>query len=122
MAEVGKSLKYNNFSLSPTFNINYKLSGIEEVLVGYRLVGLKEPITQTYQYNSFGVGFGGELKYFFSRQFYISTDVRFTHNFEKNNLLGKPYGGQADFYKNYRVNRDVITLSLNIGYQIKIRN
>ena len=122
MAEIGKSISYKRFSFYPTFNINYKLSGIEEVLVADTRMGWFEPIVSTFQYNSLGVGLGGSLKYSFLRNFYISTDVRFTHNFEKNNLLGKPRGGFEEFYKNYRVNRDAITLSLNIGYQIKLSN
>jgi len=122
MAEVGKTISIHKFSISPTVNLNYKLSGIEEVLVGYIQVGLKEPISQTFQYNSLGLGFGGAIKYNFLPNFYISTDLRFTHHFEENKPLGKPLGGVGDFYKNYRVNRDNITVSLNLGYQIKLRD
>ena len=124
MAEIGKSISYKKFSFSPTLNINYKTSGIEEVFVCYIPGSFNEgePVVQTFQYNSLGFGLGGSIKYHFLRHFYISTDVRFTHNFEKNNPLGKPLGRFEEFYKNYRVNRDAITLSLNIGYQIKVRN
>lgn len=121
-AELGKCIEYNNFTLSPNFNINYKLSGIEAVLVGYIPGSWGEPVIQTFQYNSFGIGFGSTIKYYVLPNFYISTDLRYSHNFEKNKPLGKPLGGFEEFYKNYRVNRDAITLSLNFGYQIKIRN
>lgn len=121
MAEIGKSFSYKKFSISPIFNINYKSSGIEEVFVCYIPGSWGEPVVQTFQYKSLGFGFGGSIKYHFLCHFYISTDARFTHNFEKNNPLGKPLGGFEEFYKNYRVNRDAISLSLNIGYQIKIK-
>lgn len=124
MAEIGKSISYKKFSFSPTLNINYKSSGIEEVFVCYIPGSFNEgePVVQTFQYNSLGFGLGGSIKYFVLHNFYISTDLRYTHNFEKNNPLGKPLGGFEEFYKNYRVNRDAITFSLNIGYQLKIRN
>lgn len=120
MTEVGKMIKYNNFSLTPTFNLNYKLSGTEAVLVGYIPVGFKEAIIQTFQYKSLGIGLGGAIKYCFLSNFYISTDVRFTHYFEKSKPYRKLYGGVDEFYNSYRVNRDVITLSLNMGYQFNM--
>ena len=122
MAEIGKSISYKKFSFSPIFNINYKSSGIEEVFVCYIPGSFNEgePVVQTFQYNSLGFGLGGSIKYYLLPNFYISTDLRFTHYFEKNKPLGKPLGGFEEFYKNYRVNRDAITLSLNIGYQIKL--
>ena len=122
MAEIGKSISYKKFSFSPTFNVNYKLSGIEEVFLCYIPGSWGEPVVQTFQYKSLGFGLGGSIKYFLLHNFYISTDLRYTHNFEKNKPLGKPLGGFEEFYKNYRVNRDAITLSLNIGYQIKLSN
>ncbi len=122
MTEVGKMIKYNNFSLTPTINLNYKLSGTEAVLVGYIPVGFKEAIIQTFQYKSLGIGLGGAIKYCFLSNFYISTDVRFTHNFEKSKPYRKLYGGVDEFYNSYRVNRDVFTLSLNIGYQFNMGN
>ena len=121
MAEIGKSISYKKFSFSPTFNINYKSSGIEEVFLCYIPGSWGEPVVQNFQYNSLGFGLGGSIKYFVLHNFYILTDLRYTHNFEKNNPLGKPRGGFDEFYKNYRVNRDAITLSLNFGYQIKFR-
>ena len=121
MAEIGKSISYKKFSISPTININYKSSGIEAVFVCYIPGSWGEPVIQTFQYKSLGFGLGGSIKYYILPNFYISTDLRFTHNFEKNNPLGRPLGGFEAFYKNYRVNRDAITLSLNIGYQINFR-
>lgn len=122
MAEIGKIIPYKKFSFSPLFNINYKSSGIEEVFVCYIPGSWGEPVVQTFQYKSLGFGFGGSIKYNFLPNFYISTDLRFTHYFEENKPLGKPLGGFDDFYKNYRVNRDNITVSLNLGYQIKLRD
>jgi hypothetical protein len=124
MAEIGKIIPYKKFSFSPLFNINYKSSGIEEVFVCYIPGSFNEgePVVQTFQYNSLGFGLGGSIKYFILDNFYISSDLRYTHNFEKNKPLGRPLGGFEEFYKNYRVNQDAITLSLNFGYQIKIRN
>lgn len=122
MTEVGKTIKCNNLSLIPSFNLNYKLSGTEAVLVGYIPVGFKEPIIQTFQYKSLGIGLGGAIKYCFLSNFYISTDVRFTHYFEKSKPYRKLYGGVDEFYNSYRVNRDVITLSLNIGYRLNMGN
>lgn len=122
VAEIGKSISFNKFSFSPTFYINYKTSGIESVILNDAPKGWGEPHIQSFQYNSLGFGLGGSIKYYLLPNLYISTDLRFTHNFENNNPLGKPYGGFEEFYKNYRVNQDAITASLNIGYQIKIRN
>lgn len=121
MSEVGRSIVHDKFFLSPKINLSYRFSGTEEVVIGNIPSGFREPIIQTFQYNSLGIGLGCAFKYYFINKFYLSTDLRFTHYFETNKP-SREYGGFDDFYNSYRVNRDAISVSLNLGYQIKINN
>lgn len=121
MAEVGKSINHGKFSFSPTCNMNYRLSGNEEVVLSNTSSGLWEPISQAFQYKSLGVGLGGSMRYWLFSNVYVSSDVRFVHFFEKNKP-SRIFGGFEEFYNSYRVNRDVITLSLNIGYRLNMGN
>jgi len=118
---LSRNVNFKKLQVSPTINLSMRIDGMESVLITYIPGSWNEPVTSSFKYSSIGTGIGLKFNYPVYRKLYIAGNMSFFHFFEKNKLLGKPHGGFEEFYNKYHVNRDILTLSLNIGYRINIR-
>lgn len=64
-------------------------------------------------YNSPGIGVGFQISKILFKQFQISTELNYSHFFDKK----EPYGssGWGDFVENYKVNNHVLQFNFKIG-------
>ena len=118
---VGKRFIKKSFSFQPSLFLSSRPSGMQRVLLDYIPGGWNEPITTAFAYRSLGFGLGFNIQKNLYRAFNVSFETIYNHYFEKTNVIGRKTNGYDEFYKTYKVERNLLTFTIKLGYEITFK-
>ena len=112
-------LKKLKLFVEPSIMLSTRPYGHERVVVEPNYFHPGSYRTIAYSYESLGFGFGINIRKPIYKKLFISLEVQYNHFFEtkKSNVKDE----YDEFDKTYNVNRNMITPSLKLGYQINLR-
>jgi len=124
--DIGVGTTYSVFksklNLQPCLMISTRPNGTENVYITSISGSFpKEPIFHNYSYRSLGLGAGFNIKYSFLKHLTVGLEMQYNYYFEKKHIRGKPIAGYQEFEKGYKINRQMLTPILKLGYQFNFK-
>lgn len=118
----GKTIyRSRTISLTPTLYFSAKLNGGEYVLLNHDLYIASRGGATSFGYRSLGIGTGFSYRHILYRNINVGLDLFYTHYFQKSEGYPIPPGFE-EYVKNYKVNKDALSLSFTFGYVFDLHN
>jgi hypothetical protein len=107
-------------SVTPTLYFSSRLDGSEYILLDYDRYLTGSDGATGFRYRSLGLGTGISYRHILYKNINLGLDLFYIHYFQKS--VGYPIPlGFEDYVKNYKINRDAVSLSLTLGYGINLK-
>lgn len=118
----GKTIYRNRtITLTPILYLSAKWNGFENVLLNYASPPSGTTTSLSFRYRSLGIGTGFSYRHILYKNINVGLDLFYTHYFQKSEGYPIPPGFE-EYVKNYKVNKDALSLSFTFGYVFDLHN
>lgn len=118
---LGKTIyRTKTNSVIPTLYFSSRLDGSEYILLDYDRYLTGRDGATGFRYRSLGLGSGISYRHILYKNINLGLDLIYIHYFQKSVGYYFPPGFE-DYVKNYKINRDAVSLSLTLGYAINMK-
>ena len=112
----GKTIyKTKLITVTPTLYFSSRLDGSEYILLDYDRYLTGRDGASGFRYRSLGIGTGFSYRHILYKNINVGLDLFYTHYFQKSEGYPIPSGFE-EYVKNYKVNKDALSLGLTFGY------